>query len=87
MALCLAIVKFVKAVGHAETCEILAKALVQLSIEMPGAPLFSVMDQATHWAGMATQDEARAYALASYNRMTPRNQAAFLAYVKGSATV
>jgi hypothetical protein len=49
------------------------------------APLFNYMDQAAFWADMATPDELDAYALASFNRMAPQRQAAFLGFVQGRA--
>ncbi len=66
-----------------DACEIMAAALSDLSIGMPIAPLISVMDEAGFWADLATQDELKAYTLACFTRMTPRNKAAFLGYVGG----
>lgn len=68
-----------------DACEIMAAALADLSIHFPVPPLFSVMDQASFWARMATQNEAKAYALACYRQLTPRNRAGFLGYVQGGA--
>jgi antirestriction protein len=84
MALCLAIVKCVKAEGRVEACEIMAGALEQYALEWPIAPMLGIMDQASFWADMATQDEAKAYALACYNRLTPANKAAFRDYIGGA---
>lgn len=78
-ALCHAIL----ACDPADACEIMAVAFEDLSIGMPIAPLFSVMDEAGFHADLSTQDENKAYTLAHFNRMTPRNQAAFLRYVGG----
>ena len=64
--------------------EIMAVAYADLSIGMPIAPLFSVMDEAWFWASVSTQNELKAYTLACFTSMTPRNQAAFLAYVQQS---
>ncbi|QCO57638.1 hypothetical protein EOK75_18250 (plasmid) [Pseudorhodobacter turbinis] len=82
MALTLAIVKCVKAGYRVEACEIISGALEEYALDMPIAPMFGIMDQASFWADMSTQDEAKAYALACYNRMTPANRAAFLGYVR-----
>lgn len=51
----------------------------------PIAPLFGFMDQAAHWADMADPHEVEAYALASFNAMTPKRQAAFLSYAGRAA--
>lgn len=47
----------------------------------PVAPLFNHMDEAAFWADMADPDALDAYALASFNRMAPARQAAFLDFV------
>ncbi|MCK0102535.1 hypothetical protein [Pseudohalocynthiibacter sp. F2068] len=52
---------------------------------MPQSPLFSPMDQASHWADMASTGERKAHCLASYNRLSPQDQAAFLQHVKNGA--
>lgn len=49
---------------------------------MPQAPLFNHMDQAAFWADMAEPVELDAYCLASFNRMHPARQSAFLAFVQ-----
>ncbi len=51
----------------------------------PMAPLFNYMDQAVFWADMAEADELDAYCLASFNRMAPQRQAAFLGFIQGRA--
>ena len=68
----------------ADACEIMAAALADLSAGMPMAPLFGHMDQATFWASMATRPERKAYALAAFLTLTPKEQAGFLAYVQRS---
>lgn len=50
---------------------------------MPQAPLFTHIDQATFWADMAEAEERHAYLLASFNRMAPSRQSAFLGFVQG----
>ena len=60
----------------------MAAALADLSIGMPIAPLFSVMDEASFWADMATTQEKKAYALACNTRLRPADQSAFVAYPK-----
>lgn len=45
---------------------------------MPGTPFLSTMDEAAFWADMSSHGELDAYALASFNRMTPARQSAFL---------
>jgi hypothetical protein len=57
-------------------------ALEGAGVGMPIAPLFSHMDEAAHWADWADPAELDAYCLASFNRMGPHRQAAFLAFVQ-----
>ncbi len=52
---------------------------------MPGAPLFNHMDQAVFWADMAEPAELDAYALASFNRMAPARQTAFINFIQKRA--
>jgi hypothetical protein len=52
---------------------------------MPGAPLFNHMDEAAFWADMAEADELDAYCLASFNRMAPARQTAFLNFIQRRA--
>ena len=49
----------------------------------PGASLFGHMDEAVFWSDMAAPEELDAYCLASFNRMAPDRQAAFLGFVQG----
>lgn len=51
----------------------------------PCPPLFGLMDEASWWADWADPREIEAYALACFNRMDHRRQAAFLTYVNGKA--
>ena len=67
----------------ADACEIMEAALSDLMVGNPLAALFGEMDAATHWADLATQNQAKAYALACYKRMHPSNQAAFRRYILG----
>jgi hypothetical protein len=62
-----------------------AEAALSEGAGQPIAPLFNHMDEAAFWADMATPDELDAYALASFNRMAPQRQAAFLGFVQGRA--
>ena len=52
---------------------------------MPGAPFLNHMDQAAFWADMAVPGELDAYCLASFNRMAPTRQAAFLNFIQRRA--
>jgi hypothetical protein len=54
-------------------------------VGQPISPLFNHMDESAFWADMATPDELDAYALASFNRMAPQRQLAFLGFVQGRA--
>ena len=52
----------------------------------PGFPIVafdSLMAEAAFWADRASPAERKAYALACFNRMPARDQAAFLDYVQG----
>ena len=52
----------------------------------PGFPITSfggVMAEATFWADNASPAERKAYCLATFNRMSARDQAAFLQHVQG----
>ena len=60
-------------------------ALGGSGVGVPQAPLFNHMDQAVFWADMAEADELDAYCLASFNRMAPPRQSAFLGFVQGRA--
>jgi hypothetical protein len=84
MALCVSIVKCVKAEGRVETREILTGALEEYAFDPNLAPLFGIMEHASFCADMATQNEAKAYSVAYYNRLTPANQAAFRDYIGGA---
>ena len=58
---------------------------VTVGVGAPVAPLRSAMDDATFWADMADAEELEAYCLASFNRMAPHRQAAFLNFARGRA--
>jgi len=60
-------------------------AALARDVGSPIAPLFNHMDEAAFWADMAEPEELDAYCLASFNRMAPARQAAFLGYVQGRA--
>jgi hypothetical protein len=68
-----------------EDARLTAETALSEGAGQPMAPLFNYMDQAAFWADMATPDELDAYALASFNRMAPQRQAAFLGFVQGRA--
>lgn len=52
-------------------------------IGAPIPPLLSAMDEAQAWAEWASPLEVKAYVLACFNAMPPKDQAGFLAYVAG----
>jgi hypothetical protein len=60
-----------------------AEAVLPKGSSAPIAPLFNHMDEAAFWADMAAPEELDAYALASFNRMAPARQSAFLGFVQG----
>ncbi len=49
----------------------------------PLPPFLSYTDEAAWWADIAAPAEIEAYCLATYNRMRPDRQSAFLDYVQG----
>ena len=63
--------------------EMTVQAALPQGAGMPHAPLFSEMDQAGHWADLASEEELDAYCLAAFNRMASHRQAAFLKHVSG----
>ena len=66
----------------ADNAECIATAALEhLQAGAPIPPLFSPMDEAVFWADMATPGELDAYCLASFNRMAPQRQGAFLSFV------
>jgi len=62
-----------------------AETALSEGVGQPISPLFNHMDESAFWADMATPDELDAYALASFNRMAPQRQLAFLGFVQGRA--
>lgn len=64
-----------------DACIIMEAALMDLGAGQPRPPLFSVMEEATHWADFASVAELKAYALACFNRMPGQVKRAFLAHV------
>ncbi len=68
-----------------DACILMEAALADLlSQRMPPAPfLGGVMDAARCWAGWASRNEHKAFALACYERLSAADQRAFLAHVGG----
>jgi len=60
-----------------------AESALMRGAGLPITPLFDFMDEAAFWADMAEPDELKAYALASFNRLSAPNQMAFLKHVHG----
>ncbi len=60
-----------------------ASAVLPDQTGTPIPPLFNAMDDASHWAANANSEELEAYCLASFNRMAPHRQRAFLDFVQG----
>lgn len=52
---------------------------------MPSAVLSNVMQEAMFWSDAASRVELKAYCLACFNRLTPADQAGFLAHVERRA--
>ncbi len=59
-----------------------AEAALGTGAGHPPAPFSSFMDEAAFWADYADPEELDAYCLASFKRMKPARQAAFLEHVK-----
>ncbi len=57
----------------------------ELTTHSPVPPLLGLMDEASFWADLASRNELKAYALACYKRMPPKDQAAFWAHVGKAA--
>lgn len=55
------------------------------STPAPMVPLYGYMDEAAFWADMAEPEALEAYCLASFDRMAPARQSAFLNHVMGRA--
>lgn len=68
-----------------DACWIMAEALSDLAAGLPGAPLFSHMDNAASWADLASEPELKAFMWACWQRLSPRAQAAFLRHIEGRA--
>ena len=49
----------------------------------PVPPLDAIMSEAIFWADLASIDELKAYAVATFVRMPPRDQATFLTLTQG----
>jgi len=61
------------------------EAALQDGAGPPIAPFYSHMDEAAYWADIASEEELKAYALASFIRLSPRDKSGFLDYVQGRA--
>lgn len=67
-------------------------SLLELLVDhyRPGQPVPAfdgVMEEAAYWADMASEAELKAYALASYNRLSSESKSAFLQYVRGGSAI
>lgn len=51
----------------------------------PVPPFEAVMSEAMFWADLASRDELKAYAVATFLRMQPRDQSAFLTWTQRRA--
>jgi hypothetical protein len=64
-----------------EDCAMQAAATVLGATGDPLPPFLGGMEDARHWANRASDAERKAYALACYEAMTPRDQAAFYRHI------
>lgn len=71
-----------KSLSH-DDAKSIAESVLNIGAGQPIAPLLNYMDEAWFWADMAIPEELDAYCLASFERMDPARQAAFLEYVQG----
>ncbi|CAN1574236.1 hypothetical protein MCELHM10_03564 [Paracoccaceae bacterium] len=60
-------------------------ALLSMRAGAPDPIFASVMQEANEWADFASEAERKAYALASFNRLSASDRAAFLGHVKPGA--
>ena len=65
--------------------EAVFEAVAPQGAGQPQPAFLGIMDQASFWADLATQDERDAYMLASFNCSPAPRRAAFLEYVQGRA--
>ena len=68
-----------------DAVRLLAAALEDLAFGSPLPSLINAMAAARWWASYATEDERKAYCLASFDAMSQTAQSAFLAHVQGRA--
>jgi len=68
-----------------ETIADVTNSLLPATAGAPIAPLTHHMEEASFWADLAEPDELKAYCLATFKRMSPADQAAFLAFVGGAS--
>jgi len=68
-----------------DACTIMEAALADLYLPWPDRLSSFAMTDARAWADFATPRELKAYALACFEKMRPKVQAAFLAHVGGAA--
>ncbi len=64
-----------------EDCVMQVAATVLDCAGDPLPPFLGGMEDARHWASCATENELKAYALACYEAMPPRDKAAFLRHI------
>jgi len=74
-----------KALDSTTAKETASAALSYPSAQQPIAPLHDHMAEAAFWADMAEPEALEAYCLASFNRMAPARQTAFLEFAQGRA--
>lgn len=64
-----------------DTVEDVAGSVLGCAAGSPGTYFLGPMDEAIFWADRASRNELKAYALASFRRMSASDQAAFLRHV------
>ena len=82
-ALCLAIAEC----DPDDACQIMSAALADLSRGAPLPVFVSALDDARWWASISAPHEVKAFALACFEVMRPKVQAAFLAHVQRGAAI
>ncbi len=71
-----------RALDTPEEAEMVAKAVLR-SAGYPLPTFMNPMPEARYWASLASLNERKAYALASYEALPASEQAAFLDHVQG----
>ncbi|WP_406736966.1 hypothetical protein [Thioclava sp. GXIMD4215] len=67
-----------------DAAKLMEAALADLRQGAPGPALLGIMEEANFWAGYATREELKAYALVAFRALGRADQKAFLKHVRGA---